>query len=103
VFVPENAVGGLEKVAQDQNDEQRFLDLLKKYDGQGRNMSSNPAAAKGYAPRIFAAEKNGISVKRFEQAMERLFEARKIHVEPYGPHSRGWSKIAPGAKQEAAQ
>jgi RecA-family ATPase len=103
VFVLENAPGGLEKVAQDQNDEQRFLDLLKKYEERGRNMSSNPASAKGYAPRAFAAEKSSVSAKRFEQAMERLFEARKIHVQPYGSPSKGWSKIAMGSKQEAAR
>jgi hypothetical protein len=33
-------------------------------DGQGRKMS-HKVAANDYAPRVFAAEKNGISLKRF--------------------------------------
>jgi hypothetical protein len=44
------------------------------YDGQGRKMSHR-VNANNYAPKIFAAEKNRITAKRFEQAMERLFEA----------------------------
>ena len=35
--------------------------------------------------------------------MERLFEAKKIHVESYGPQSKGWSHIAPGAMQEPTE
>jgi RecA-family ATPase len=99
VFVPESGPASFERIARDRDDEHRFLDLLTKYDGQGRKVSHKPAA-NNYAPKIFGAEKTGISAKRFEQAMERLFEAKKIHVESYGPQSKGWSHIAPGAMQE---
>jgi RecA-family ATPase len=98
VFVPESGPASLEKIARDRDDEHRFLDLLAKYDDQGRKMS-HKIAAKDYAPRVFGGEKNGISVKRFEQAMERLFEAKKIHVRSYGPKSKGWSCLAPGANE----
>src|SRR5262245_22646624 len=64
--------------------EHRFLDLLAKYNGQGRKLS-HKVAAKDYAPRVFAAEKGGIGLKRFEQAMERLLERKEIHVAPHGP------------------
>jgi hypothetical protein len=37
-----------------------------------------------------------ISLKRFEQAMERLFEAKKIHVQPYGPPSKQRSRLVLG-------
>jgi hypothetical protein len=60
---------------------------------------SHKVAAKDYAPRVFTAEKGGIGIKRFEQAMERLFERKEIHVAAHGPASRGWSHIARGAKQ----
>jgi hypothetical protein len=70
-------------IARDTNDDHRFLELLAKYDGQGRRWAK--VAANNYAPRVFAAEKNGMSLKRFEQAMERLFEAKKIHAQSYGP------------------
>jgi RecA-family ATPase len=97
VFVLENAPGSLKKIARDSNDDHRFLELLAKYDDQGRKMS-HKVAAKDYAPRVFAAEKGGVGLKQFEQAMERLFERGQIHVASHGPASRGWSHIAMGAK-----
>jgi RecA-family ATPase len=92
VFVLENAPGSLDKIARDTKDEHRFLKLLAKYEGQGRKMS-HKVAANDYAPRVFAAERNGISLKRFEQAMERLFEAKKIHAQSYGPPSKQRSRL----------
>src|SRR5262249_13783907 len=73
VFVTESGPASFERIACDRDDEHRFLDLLAKYDGQGRKLS-HKVAAKDYAPRVFAAEKGGIGLKRFERAMERLFE-----------------------------
>jgi RecA-family ATPase len=98
VFVPESGPASFEKIARDRDDEHRFLDLLAKYEGQGRKLS-HKAAARDYAPRVFAAEKSSIGIKRFEQAMERLFERKEIHIAAHGPASRGWSHIARGAKQ----
>jgi RecA-family ATPase len=95
VFVIENAPGSLEKIARDSNDDHRFLELLAKYDDQGRKMS-HKVAANDYAPRVFATEKNGVSLKRFEQAMERLFEAKKIHALSYGPPSKQRSRLVLG-------
>jgi RecA-family ATPase len=97
VFVPESAPASFERIARDRDDDHRFLDLLAKYEGQGRKLS-HKAAAKDYAPRVFAAERGSIGIKRFEQAMERLFERTEIHVAAHGPASRGWSHIARGAK-----
>jgi hypothetical protein len=87
----------LEQIARDRDDEHHFLDLLANYEGQGHKLS-HKAAAKDYAPRVFAAERGSIGVKRFEQGMERLFERKHIHVATHGPASRGWSHIAQGAK-----
>jgi RecA-family ATPase len=95
VFIAEGGQTSFERIARDRDDEQRFLDLLAKYDGQGRRMS-HKVAANDYAPRVFAAENNGISLKRFEQAMERLFEAKKIHAQPYGPPSKQRSRLVLG-------
>jgi RecA-family ATPase len=97
VFVPESAPASFERIARDRDDDHRFLDLLAKYEGQGRKLN-HKAAAKDYAPRVFAAEKGSIGIKRFEQAMERLFERKEIHVAAHGPASRGWSHIAVGQK-----
>jgi RecA-family ATPase len=98
VFVPEAGPTSFERIARDRDDEHRFLDLLAKYDGQGRKLS-HKVAAKDYAPRFLATERGGIGLKRFEQAMERLFERGQIHVASHGPASRGWSHIAVGAKE----
>jgi RecA-family ATPase len=102
VFVTESGPASLEKIARDRDDEHRFLDLLGKYDGQGRKVSHKPKA-NNYAPKVFGAEKTGITAKRFEQAMERLFERREIHVGSYGPPNKGWEQIALGAKAEPAE
>jgi RecA-family ATPase len=98
VFVPESGPASFERIARDRDDEDRFLDLLAKYERQGRKLS-HKTAARDYAPRVFVAEKGSIGLKRFEQAMERLFERNEIHVAAYGPVSRGWSHIARGAKE----
>jgi len=68
---PESGPASFDRIARDRDDEHRFLDLLAKYEGQGRKLS-HKAAARDYAPRVFAAEKSSIGLKRFEQAMERL-------------------------------
>ena len=98
VYALESAPNSLEKLKQDRDDEDRFVDLLKKFGGQGRNLSHKTSAHE-YAPRIFAKEK-GWSLKRCESAMERLLEAKKIHVQPYGPPSKSFSKLAVGSKEE---
>jgi RecA-family ATPase len=83
------------QIARDTHDDHRFLELLEKYDCQGRKMS-HKVAANDYAPRVIAAEKNCISLKRFEQAMERLFEAKQIHAQSYGPPSKQRSRLVLG-------
>jgi hypothetical protein len=99
VFVLENGPASFERIGRDRDDEQKFLDLLAKYDGQGRKLS-HKVAARDYAPRVFKEEKGTcINEKRFAQAMERLFEAKKIHIQSYGPKSKGWQCIAVGAKE----
>jgi hypothetical protein len=50
-----------------------------------------------YAPTEFAKTKEaknaGLRKADFEAAMRRLLEAGKIKVEPYGPPSRGWTRL----------
>jgi RecA-family ATPase len=79
VFATESGPASFERIARDRDDEHHFLDLLAKYEGQGRRLS-HKVSAKDYAPRIFASERGNIGIKRFEQAMERLFERKEIHA-----------------------
>jgi RecA-family ATPase len=94
LFVPVTAAGSLEKLAEEQQADNLFLELLDKFQSQGRNVS-HLKAANTYAPAMLAqdpkAKAPGIK-KTLTEAMERLFEAKKIKVEPYGrpsnPHTR---------------
>jgi RecA-family ATPase len=97
LFLPERNMSGLDKVAHDAKAEEIFLDLLKRLASEGRNVRHH-ATSKTYAPTAFAketeAKKHRIRKADFEDAMRRLFEAEKIHVENYGRPSRPYSRIA---------
>jgi RecA-family ATPase len=95
VFVPEHKPGSFESAERDKSDEEQFLTLLAKYNGQEKPVS-NKLTANNYAPKLFAAELGpvAISQKRYAAAMERLFESKAIHVQPYGPPSKNMFRIA---------
>ena len=84
----------LEKLAAEQAADNLFLELLEKFENQGRNVS-HLKTAHAYAPTMFSrdpkAKAPGIH-KTLADAMERLFAAAKIRVDNYGrpsnPHSR---------------
>jgi RecA-family ATPase len=101
VFVPEGCSSSLEKLAAEQRVDDRFLQLLAQFTHQGRNLSDKQKA-NSYAPKMFAqheaASASRMSKAAFEAAMNRLFAANKIHVEEYGPPSKGWSRLAIGPR-----
>jgi RecA-family ATPase len=94
LFLPVGGVSTLEKLAAEQAADHLFLELLDKFQSQGRNVS-HLKNANAYAPSMFAkdpkAKAPGIH-KALADAMERLFAAKKIKVENYGrpshPHTR---------------
>jgi RecA-family ATPase len=96
LFVPVDGVGNVERLAAEQAAEHLFLALLGELSRQGRNTSAQPNAPT-YAPTLFSKEKQarerGIRKPAFEAAMRGLFAAKKICLEPYGPPSRGTSKL----------
>ena len=67
-----------------------FMDLLRRFSAQNRNVSDK-ATANNYAPTAFAredaAKKQAIKKADLEQAMRGLFSADKITVEQYGKPS----------------
>jgi hypothetical protein len=83
-------------LALEQKAEQIFLEKLRAFASQGRNVSIK-LNAPTYAPTEFAKEREakqlGMKKNDLEAAMRRLFEIGKIRVEPYGPPSRGWSRL----------
>jgi hypothetical protein len=97
LFLPEASISGLDKIAREAKTEEVFLDLLKRFTSEGRNLSHN-VGSRTYAPTVFAneteAKKHQLRKADLEAAMNRLFEAKKIYVENYGRPSRPYSRIA---------
>ena len=90
------SAGSLDKLAAEQAAEQLFLELLDEFGGQGRNVS-HIQKANNYAPTEFAKHPKAKAIgakKTLAEAMERLFAAKKIKVEPYGSPSKGHHRIA---------
>jgi RecA-family ATPase len=99
VYVPVSSGSPLDKVAADTKAEHVFLDLLRRYTGQQRDVSHKVGPS--YAPACFAKEpaaetlglKDSARKKALEAAMNRLFAAKKIRAEQYGRPSRPYNKI----------
>lgn len=102
LYLPEGGVSSLDKVAREQKTEEVFLDLLARYEREGRNVSHNTSAST-YAPASFCKEKEakGIRKDHLAAAMSRLFEAQKIHIEDYGRPSRPLSRLKLGRKEDS--
>ena len=94
VFVPEPKAGSLEKIAADAKADDVFLQLLDRFNRQGRNLSDKPTSPT-YAPAAFAGEPeaNGLNKQVITATMRRLFAADKIRVENYGRPSRPYTRI----------
>jgi RecA-family ATPase len=96
-FVPKSATDqSLETLRRALKDEELFMQLLTKFNEQGRKVSPNKGPT--YAPKIFAEhpDAEGISPIRFLRAQQILLDARKIKVETGGPPSRrySWLEVA---------
>jgi RecA-family ATPase len=97
VFVPTQttpAPSGLTLLAAQEHADQVFLELLTAYQVEKREVSPKPSSA--YAPTVFAkdARSQGIGARGLEQAMNRLFTAKRIRVIETGPPSRRRQRIA---------
>jgi RecA-family ATPase len=94
LFLQVAKMSTLDKLADKQAADHLFLELLYKFQAQGRNVS-HLKTANSYAPTMFAkdpkAKAPGIK-DALADAMERLFAAKKIKAEEYGyasnPHYR---------------
>jgi hypothetical protein len=97
LFLPVAGMSGLDKIARDAKAGDVFLELLKRFATEGRNVSDKPTA-NSYAPTTFAheaeAKKHHLRKIDLEASMRRLFKDCKIHVEQYGRPSRPASRIA---------
>jgi RecA-family ATPase len=100
LFLPDpiKAASSFERAAHEAAVDHVFETLLKRFDGEGRNLSDNVKATTNYAPAVFAEQDEAklakATRKDLERAMDRLFKGGAIKVVPYGPPSKGWKKIA---------
>jgi RecA-family ATPase len=97
LFLPEAGMSNLDKIARETMVDGVFLDLLKRFAGEGRNVSDKQTS-NNYAPTAFVqeaeAKKQHLRKAELEASMRRLFADKKIHVENYGRPSRPASRIA---------
>jgi RecA-family ATPase len=96
LFLPVQGVGSLDRAAQEMKAEHVFLDLLRRFSKENRNVYDKTGTT--YAPSLFAredeAKRAGITSKAFEAAMRRLFKAGTIWNEPCGRPSRPSYRLA---------
>jgi RecA-family ATPase len=97
LFLPEGGAASLDKMAREAMADDLFLNLLQRFAGQGRNVSDKRNSP-NYAPTAFAddADAKGLNIRKadFSQAMSRLFNSNRIHVETYGRPARPYTKLA---------
>jgi RecA-family ATPase len=93
-FVPHGSGDSFEHIAATNKADRLFMELLTAYEGEGRYVSATPSA--NYAPAIFAKDPraDGIRKPGFTDAMNRLFESKKIALTHYGPPSKDRRRIA---------
>jgi hypothetical protein len=99
LFLPVPGATSLDRAAHQAKAEELFLTLLKRIQGRSETLSPK-SSAHLYAPTVFAQEQEAkaanIKKQDFVDAMKRLFDARKIHLEPYGAPCRKTNEIVPG-------
>jgi hypothetical protein len=80
-----------------ERENQEFLDLVVRYDGQGRPLSPNPGA-RNYAPKVIAKVEGGKKRREREAALERtmnaLFDADKLFAVVDGYPSDNKKKLS---------
>jgi RecA-family ATPase len=89
LFLPVAGMSGLEKVAADQKADDVFVELLRRFDREKRNVSDKHSPT--YAPAVFAkpeAKAAKLGSKQLEESMRRLFKSGKIENEVTGSASR---------------
>jgi RecA-family ATPase len=96
LFLPLPGRGFLDRAAQEAKADELFLDLLRRFTRENRNVSDKTGPT--YAAALFAREQEAraahIGGHQFAESMRRLFKAEKIHNESYGKPSRPHYRLA---------
>ena len=100
LFLPIAGMSSLDKLAHEQKVEEVFLSLLARYRA-GRPQCEQYPVADPTPPRCSAREKEAKGIRKADlaDAMLRLFEGDRIHVEHYGRPSRPASRLRIGRKE----
>jgi hypothetical protein len=84
----------LHKLAAEQKAEDIFIQLVKRFNASGRNVSDRSGTR--YAPAIFAEQPDaeGVTSKQFKAAMDRLFATKRIRRVNNGrPSKPAWTLV----------
>jgi RecA-family ATPase len=96
MFLPVPGMASLDRLAQQARAQQVFIDLLKRYTLENRNVAASPG--RSYAPVLFAGEdeakKAHLKKSDLKDAMKQLFKDQRIWNEPYGVPSRRFYRVA---------
>ena len=96
MFMPVPGMASLDRLAQQARAQQVFIDLLKRFTLENRNVAASPG--RSYAPVIFAGEEEAkkahLKKADLKDAMRQLFKDEKIWMEPYGIPSRQFYRLA---------
>lgn len=95
VFTPALPTESVTTMAAQAKAERIFLEILRTYIAEGRNVGPNPSA--NFAPAVFAKDErsSGIGKHLLTDAMNRLFSKGTIRAERFGPASRQTTRIVP--------
>jgi RecA-family ATPase len=98
LFLPEAGMPSLDKASRAAKAAEVFMDILRRYGAEGRNVSESKNAPT-YAPAKFEkedeAKKFRLKKAELEQAMRDLFRTQKIRIESYGKASLGRQRLTP--------
>jgi hypothetical protein len=97
LFLPEAGRSSLEQAAREQRVNDTFLAVLRKLIDQQQRVS--PRKGPTYAPAMISRHPEGKAYQSHEYAaaMQRLLDAKHIHIVIAGPPSRGRSHLAVSA------
>jgi RecA-family ATPase len=100
LFLPVQGPGGFDKIAGDAKADEAFLHLVKRFNAEGRNIIDVKSPA--YAPAVFAdqPDNDGVTKEQFKRAMNRLFQAKKIHIVNRGRPSKPCRTIEPTTPED---
>jgi RecA-family ATPase len=101
LFLPEASPSSLDAIAREKKADELFVSLLTRLNERGEHISPKHNAHM-FAPTVLAREPEakaaGLKKKDFENAMRRLFDTNRIHLEPYGAPCRDTKKLVRGGK-----